>query len=206
MQESVTNTLQKSQENLPDYNKGEPIQFGMLTLNWARNKYPTIETTAQAVALARTEGVYIPSVQRAIKEMGQVKVAAAIKIMLIEINALLNLPRPLTEIMIDAIAPMVVKRIASYDITLNMADLNIIMQRAIEGKWGNYYGGIGASDIIGWFDSYIMEKDEAIERWHHDQYHEDRRDSIIDHRANERNKNHQAYLQHVSDKMKEKAI
>jgi len=95
------------------------------------------------------------------RDVGETKLQALIKLYLIDLNALLNLKRPLSEQMIDAIADEIVSQFGY----LNMADVNLIFRRAKTGHYGELYETINMPKVIGWFTDYFNERcDVAAER------------------------------------------
>lgn len=94
-----------------------------------------------------------------VKEYGQEKVEALIQMYLIELNEYLNLKRPLTEKMIDAIAADIVE---DYRY-LNMADVWLVFSRARKGYYGELYESINTAKVEGWFRDYFNERCEAAE-------------------------------------------
>ena len=88
------------------------------------------------------------------RDVGETKLQALIKLYLIDLNALLNLKRPLSEQMIDAIAEEIVSQFGY----LNMADINLVFRRAKTGHYGELYETINMPKVIGWFTDYFNER------------------------------------------------
>lgn len=156
------------------FRRNEPITAAMLTPTYIREATGGVFSASQSVELVRS-GTYIPSVRKVVSEVGETRLAAYIKIELIQLNTLLNLGRPMNEIFLETAVPLIVRHLTDEDVEPNLADLKIIFDRARTGFYGTYYGGIGYNDIIGWIDSYILdEKLPAIHAWHEERYrHED---------------------------------
>ena len=107
---------------------------------------------------------YVPSIDRCIRDLGREKVEAMLKLYLVRLNVATNASRPLTEEVIEAMVPVIIDHITNdLDVTINLADLRIVMDRAMSGHYGKAYGGFGCQDVCGWFDQYNREKMEAID-------------------------------------------
>ena len=146
----------------------------MVTPAYIREAANAIVTASQSVEMVRSGQIYVPSVRRAVKEVGEKKIAAYIKMELIQLNVLLNMARPMSEQMIEMAVPLILKHLTEEDVEPNLADLKIIFDRARTGYYGQYYGGIGYNDIIGWIDRYILdEKLPAIHAWNEERYRQD---------------------------------
>lgn len=154
----------------------------MLTIDYINAAIPEDTRNPQSIVAYTRGGGYIPTMKKACADLGDVRTTAAIKAMLIRLNMLLNLPRPMTEQFIESCSSMIVKKLTSkyWDTDINFADLRNIFSNAAEGKYGKFYGGLGTDDILGWIDTYTLEKEAAIEQWHHDTYHEDRKGSVCE--------------------------
>lgn len=82
------------------------------------------------------------------------KIAAIIKLQLIELNEVLQLNKPLTERSIDLIADEI---IANYS-QLTMADVYLIMRRARTGEYGQFYEAVNMPKVMSWFKAYFDER------------------------------------------------
>lgn len=108
---------------------------------------------------------YVPSLNRCISELGREKVEAMLKMYLIRLNVTTNASRPLSEGALEAMVPVILRHVTDdLDVTINLADLHIIFDRAMSGYYGKAYGGFTCQDICGWFDTYNREKMDAIDR------------------------------------------
>lgn len=139
-QTSVTSTSSKSLEIYSPKN--------------LRITYREVTTVEQALAvksksLLSLKNMYSPE-----------KIAALIKLQLIELNELLNLKRPLTEQQIDAIADEILTQ-WHY---LTMADIYLIMRRAKTGYYGEFYESITMPKVLTWFRDYFDERCDESER------------------------------------------
>lgn len=85
------------------------------------------------------------------------KVAALIKLQLIQLNEILDLKRPLGETAIELIAEEV---ITTYK-QLTLADIHLIFKRALTGHYGEYYESITTPKVLTWFRLYFDERCEV---------------------------------------------
>lgn len=108
---------------------------------------------------------YVPSIERCIKDMGRDSVEAMLKLYLVRLNVTTNAARPLTEGVIEAMVPVILNHITNdLDVTINLADLRIIFDRATTGQYGKPYGGYTCQEVCSWFDQYNREKMDAIDQ------------------------------------------
>lgn len=108
---------------------------------------------------------YIPSIERCIKDIGRDSVEAMLKLYLVRLNVTTNAARPLTEGVIEAMVPVILNHITNdLDVTINLADLRIIFDRATTGQYGKPYGGYTCQEVCSWFDQYNREKMDAIDQ------------------------------------------
>lgn len=142
----------------------------MLTPAFIREATRAVTNPRTSVELAKSGQLYVPTVRKIVKELGDQRMEALIKAELVTLNVMLNLARPMTEPMIEGTAPLVVQHILEDDCDITLADLRIIFDRAKKGTYGSFYGGIGSADIIAWIDGYIAEKCSEYERWHQNEY------------------------------------
>jgi len=82
------------------------------------------------------------------------KVAALLKLQLIELNELLQLNKPLTEQAIDLIAD---ELITNYS-QLTIADVYLVLRRARTGVYGQFYESLNMPKVVGWFREYFDER------------------------------------------------
>lgn len=121
--------------------------------------------SAEDSVMVKYGKAYVPSIDRCLKELGQPKVEAMLKMYLIRLNVTTNAAHPMTEAMIDGTVPTLLNHIIKdLLVTINLADLRIIFDRATTGYYGKPYGGYTSQDICGWFDQYQQEKIDAIDR------------------------------------------
>jgi hypothetical protein len=132
-----------------------------LTAKGIERAYKGIGSPAQAIEI---ESVTLAAL---IRTSTQPQVEALVMDMLIRLNDLLNLKRPLTEAAIEAIADEVVN--THYNLTL--ADISVIMRRALSGYYGEFYESINMPKVLGWFNQYFDERCEAYEAKHYREKH-----------------------------------
>ena len=184
------------------YDKDKPLTPTSLTplaIGMATEQYRSADDTAMIWA---GQG-YVPSIDRCIKELGQPKVEAMLKAYLIRLNVVGNAARPLSEGAIEAMVPVILDHIVKdLEVTITLADLKIIFDRAMKGHYGTPYGGFTSQDICGWFDKWDKEKREAIDR-----IEERRKRNDFMGRSNDRTKElakmHEAYAQYLTEKSKQ---
>ena len=153
----------------------------MLTPQYIQEATRAITDERKSVELCGGGKVYVPTIDKVVAQCGTAAMEALVKTELVRLNVMLNLSRPMSETMIDLTAPLVVQHILEDDCGVTLADLRIIFDRAKAGRYGQYYGGIGSADVIGWIDGYIAVKCSEIERWHQQTYTWER----DDHRSGE---------------------
>ncbi|MDL2315054.1 hypothetical protein LJC16_02210 [Bacteroidales bacterium OttesenSCG-928-C19] len=88
------------------------------------------------------------------------KVAALLKLQLVELNEILNLKRPLSEKAIEMIA----EEILSTYKALTMADVYLIFKRVRNGYYGELYESINMPKVMRWFSDYFDERCDVAER------------------------------------------
>lgn len=170
----------------------------MLKPAYIREATKSITTPRQSVEMAKSEQLYVPTIRKAVKDLGTTSIEALVMAELVSLNIVLNLARPMTEQMIEQTAPLVVQHILDDDCDLNLADLRIIFDRAKKGVYGSFYGGIGSADIISWIDGYIAEKCNEYERWHQNEYsRDDPYQRISTDASRERDAYHEAMAKYV---------
>jgi len=124
-----------------------------LTARTLEAVYRGVTTPAQAIEIeSDTIGLLVSGSSRG-------RVEALVMDMLIRLNDLLNLKRPLSEAAIEAIAAEVVD--THYNLTL--ADITVIMRRAITGHYGEFYESINMAKVLIWFTQYFEERCRAYE-------------------------------------------
>lgn len=92
------------------------------------------------------------------RTLGPSKVAALMKLYLIELNEVIGLKIPMNEKQIDAAAEEI---LAKYPY-LNMADINLVFRRIKCGEYGNLYDRLPMPQLMQFFSTYNDERcDEA---------------------------------------------
>lgn len=159
----------------------------------------------QSVVAMKSTNIYIPTVRRIIRELGEQYTANYIKLQLISLNVMLNLARPMSEAMIEQTAPLIVRHLQEEVTDVSIADLRIIFDRAKTGYYGSFYGGIGCADIIKWIDDYVCnDLSEALEEYYRREKNE--REGGCHARTSgqsgvERLKNHEAMAMYYQNKI-----
>ena len=184
------------------YAKDKPISPAALTplsIQMATEAYRTPDDTAMV-----WEGkAYVPSIDRCIRDLGREKVEAMLKMYLIRLNVSTNASRPLTEGVIESMVPVILDHITrDLDVTINLADLKIIFDRAMKGHYGTPYGGFTSQDICGWFDKWDKETREAIDRVEQRRKREELAANRIDHRVSEVFAHRAAHSRYIQEQAK----
>ena len=184
------------------YPKGEPMTPAMVTPDYIRTATLAIRTPEGSVEVNRYKGV-IPTVEKCVAEMGTATMCAAIKMQLVALNIAANAARPMSEAVIDTVAPVVLDYILSLEVSINLADFRIVFDRAMRGDFGKVYGGIGCQDICSWFKAYEAEKMEAIDRYEERRKQGDLAGYRTNHRGAEITRMRDAMHQYNLEKIKE---
>jgi hypothetical protein len=114
----------------------------------AKRELAKVNTTA--LALCSTT----PSLSHMRRTLGEDKVEAYIKLWLLDLNNLLDLKKPLNESQIDDVA----FRIQLGYGSLNVADLNLVFARALNGDHGIMYDRVSIPTVMKWFKDYFEER------------------------------------------------
>ena len=198
----MTNTSSNSNgTSLAVFSRKQPLSPIMLTQEYIAEATKAVTSPRKSVELSKSGQLYVPTVRKAVKDLGELSMETLIKVNLVRMNTALNLARPMTEAMIEMTAPLVVQHILDDDCDITLADLRLIFDRAMRGYYGQFYNGIGSADVIRWIDIYIGEKCEEYERWHQNTYKEpDRFDRSCANKDAERNAFHEAMVQYEQAK------
>lgn len=158
-------TSPDSPNSLPErYNPNEAVTAVMLSPKVINTMTAAYRSAADTAAVWEGKA-YVPSIERCIKDMGRDSVEAMLKLYLVRLNVTTNAARPLTEGVIEAMVPVILNHITNdLDVTINLADLRIIFDRATTGQYGKPYGGYTCQEVCSWFDQYNREKMDAIDQ------------------------------------------
>ena len=126
----------------------------------------SVTTAAESV---RTAGV---SVTRFSKEFGDRTLAALVLTHLTLVEDMANVARPMKPEALAMLAKKVTKMLIEEDVTVNLADLQIIANRLINGDAGNIYGGLNSQIVMKAFTDYICEKANEFSAWREEQARE----------------------------------
>lgn len=184
------------------YPKGEPLTTLMLSPVYIREATAAVRTADTSVEVNRYKGV-IPTVDRFVEQLGSTAMEAAIKAQLVAINVASNASRPMSEAVIDSIAPILLDFILNLEVSINMADFRIVFDRAIRGDYGKIYGGIGCQDVCGWFKAYESEKMAAIDRYEERIKQGDFNGRRSSNPTADAAKMHEVYAQYLTEKSKQ---
>ena len=161
-------TLPDSPNSCPaKYNPNETVTAVMLSPKVINTMTAAYRSAADTAAVWEGKD-YIPSLDRCIKDLGRDSVEAMLKLYLVRLNMTTNAARPLTEGVIEAMVPVILNHIINdLDVTIDLADVRIIFDRATTGQYGKPYGGFTCQDVCSWFDLYNREKMDAIDQIEH---------------------------------------
>lgn len=118
-----------------------------------REKYNTVLTIKDAVK------VNAPRLGMAVNKYGSTKMKGYIKLWLIDLNMMSGVSRPLNEAQLDFTANSIINKYRE----LSIADINLIFNNAIEGKYGQFYESLAPPKILSWFDEYLSVRMEICE-------------------------------------------
>ncbi|GFR84417.1 hypothetical protein ElyMa_002416800 [Elysia marginata] len=99
----------------------------------------------------------VPSIGLMIQRMGNKKVAAVLKLHLLQMNDLLDLNKPLSGAQIDYVAEQVLVQHK----TLTMVDIHLVCKRALNGVYGEFYERLNPPKVLKWFADYFEERCRA---------------------------------------------
>lgn len=118
-----------------------------------------IKTAAQSVRSLE------PSVTRFASVYGERALAALVLSHLSLVEDMANVARPMKPEGIAMIAKEVTKMLMEEDVSINLADLQIVADRLVKGEAGQIYGGLNSQIVIKAFTDYISEKAGEIVEW-----------------------------------------
>jgi hypothetical protein len=121
-----------------------------LTPKALHQSYRGLQTIEQAI------DVQADRIGALVRAYSYEKVAAIIKLQLIELNEVLQLNKPLTEQVIDMIAD---ELIVNYS-QLTIADVYLVMRRARTGAYGQFYESLNMPKVLIWFKEYFEDRCE----------------------------------------------
>lgn len=127
----------------------------------------TVATAAESV---RSTGQV--SVTRFSKEFGERTLAALVLTHLTLVEDTANVARPMKPEAMALLAKKVTAMLLEEDVTVTLADLQIVVDRMINGEVGNVYGGLNSQMVVKAFADYIREKANAFADWRQEQARE----------------------------------
>ena len=125
-----------------------------------------VTTVAQSV---RSMGT---SVRKFAKDYDERTLAALVLTHLTLVEDMANVARPMKTEALAMLAKKVAKMLVEDDVTVNLADLQIIANRLINGDAGNIYGGLNSQIVMKAFTDYICEKAGEFAAWREEQARE----------------------------------
>ena len=125
-----------------------------------------VTTVAQSVRSMET------SVRKFAKDYDERTLAALVLTHLTLVEDMANVARPMKPEALAMLAKKVTKMLIEEDVTVNLADLQIITNRLINGDAGNIYGGLNSQIVMKAFTDYICEKAGEFAAWREEQARE----------------------------------
>ena len=129
----------------------------------------TDTSVATAADSVRHVGV---SVTRFSKEFGDRTLAALVLTHLTLVEDMANVARPMKPEAMAMLAKKVTAMLLEEDVTVTLADLQIVADRMVNGDAGNIYGGLNSQIVTKAFTDYICEKANAFADWRQEQARE----------------------------------
>ena len=112
------------------------------------------------------------SVTRFSKEFGERTLAALVLTHLTLVEDMANVARPMKPEAMATLSKKVARMLLEDDVTINLADLQIVADRMTNGEAGNVYGGLNSQIVTKAFADYIREKANAFADWRQEQARE----------------------------------
>lgn len=125
-----------------------------------------VTTVAQSV---RSMGT---SVRKFAKDYDERTLAALVLTHLTLVEDMANVARPMKPEAMAMLAKKVTAMLLEEDVTINLADLQIVADRMVNGDAGNIYGGLKSQIVTKAFTDYICEKANAFADWRQEQARE----------------------------------
>lgn len=159
----------------------------------------SIRTAADSVRYA---GV---SVRRFAKEFDERTLAALVLTHLTIVEDMANVARPMKPEALAQLAKNVARMLMEDDVTVNLADLQIVADRLVSGDAGQVYGGLNSQMVMKAFADFICEKANAFADWREEQAKEHSFGGFGTRSGGdtERIKNHEAMKMYIEQKSKE---
>lgn len=126
-----------------------------------------IRTAAQSVRYSLE-----PNVSRFASVYGERALSALVLSHLMMVEDMANVSRPLKPEAMAAIAKTVTRVMLDDDVSLNLADIQIVADRLVKGEAGDIYGGLNSQIVVTAFTDYIKEKAEEIVCYRQEKAHE----------------------------------
>jgi len=135
---------------------------------------------SKALTIQDAVKVDSPRLGHAVNAYGDKKMKGYIKLWLIDLNMMSGVSRPLNEAQLDLIANNIVIKHRN----LSIADINLIFNNAIEGKYGQFYESLSPPKILSWFVEYSSLRMDVCESMSYES-HLQNKDSSNDPRGSE---------------------
>jgi len=113
-----------------------------------------VRTVQDALAVAESDRDRYPSLAVLRRDYGDKKIAAIIKLYLIDLCENVNLTRPLRDAQVENIAREIV---AEY-YSMTIADVYVIFRKAKTGEYGDFFGSLDMPKVMSWFREYFADR------------------------------------------------
>lgn len=104
--------------------------------------------------VAKAMSAPMPKLRDLVSKIGERAVEAYLKLWLIDLNNILDLKKPLSEAQIDDLA----FRICDKYRTLNIAEINLVFNRAKNGECGGILDRVHVPTVMKWFNDFFDER------------------------------------------------
>jgi len=102
------------------------------------------------------------SVRRFVKDFDERSLSALILTHLTIVEDMVNVARPMKPEAMAMLAKNVAKLLTDDDMTVNLADIQIVADRLANGEAGQVYGGLNTPMVMKAFTDYMCEKADAF--------------------------------------------
>ena len=149
----------------------QPMNTAMLAVIASSDR--SIATAADSV---RSAGQV--SVKRFAKDFDARSLSAVILSHLTFVEDMCNVARPMKPDAMAALAKQVAQMLLDDDMTWNLADIQIVADRLVNGEAGQVYGGLNTQTVMKAFTEYMCEKCDAFVELREEEAREHRLDGF----------------------------
>ncbi|MEO2080629.1 MAG: hypothetical protein ABGW88_13795 [Leeuwenhoekiella sp.] len=137
--------------------KKEPRELATITSNELLTTYAPNHIKRElrrCTTVAKAMSAPMPKLRDLVSTIGERAVEAYLKLWLIDLNNILDLKKPLSEAQIDDLA----FRICDKYRTLNIAEINLVFNRAKNGECGGILDRVHVPTVMSWFNDFFNER------------------------------------------------